>query len=113
MERKNYMNLLINTLKENVQKTSNLNMDTMDSVITHFGLKLEEECLAKRGWGSYTEAITRARIKIENCTLHNTLYPVIADAMQVEQKEVAQKMPDQNVVNNNNGNCSYFFLSLI
>lgn len=104
--RQRYIQLLIKALKENVEKTSSLQLDGM--TFTHFGMKVEESCTLKvQSMESYTRAITTARVNIERYTANRILFPMIAVAMlddtngTSEPNKTTQK---QNSAENNNGN---------
>lgn len=111
--RENYLNLLIYTLKQNLKKTSDLQLD--DMVLTHFGMSIEESCFARnRNLGAYTKSITIARVNIEKYTNMSRLFPMIAETMQIENKE-NKKEKEKNVVDtsvdNNNGKfVTHFFV---
>lgn len=98
--RQNYLKMVVHTLKENVKKTSDLDLD--DFAITHYAMKVEENCLDKsRGVASYTKAITEARLNIERHTSNNTLVPLIAKSMHVDGDD---SEVDTVAAKNNNGN---------
>lgn len=95
--RSRYLQILVVSLKENVNKTSKLDLD--DLILTHCALKLEENCRDKCQGSPhlYTKAITAARIKIEQSTSRNQLFPMIAECVPVD---------DENTIpaaRNNNG----------
>lgn len=110
--RQNYLKVLIATLKDNVKKTSTVNLD--DLVMTHFGMNVEAKCCEKNyGITHYTKEITAARINIERCTAQRQLFPMIAQSLHVNESETIaatekrktekRNKMDTTTVNNNNG----------
>lgn len=111
--RKSYLKMVMQTLKENVQKASTLNLD--DLAITHYAMRVEENCLDKsRGSiASYTKAITEARLKIERFTSAEKLFPMIADSMHIDNSKVVPTAEKNNgqyeIVCGDIGYCVNFF----
>lgn len=80
--REKYLKLLHQKLRENVKRTSDLNLD--DLMLTHFAMKIEEDCHEKnRDSAAYIRALTMSRLSIERCTCEKKLFPMIAEAMQL------------------------------
>ncbi|XP_031626067.1 uncharacterized protein LOC116342547 [Contarinia nasturtii] len=95
--RPSYLKLLTQTLKENVKKTSELDLN--DMALTHFGMNVEERCFNKnRNVASYSRAITASRLEIERYTSRNILFPMIDNAMKVERATLTDKRNDSNQV---------------
>lgn len=99
--RDRYLKMIIKTLRVNVEKTSNLDLD--DMVLTHFGISVEEECYAKNpGLNAYSKAITRARVNIERHTTNEKLFPLIAETMKPKDGETIRTI-QQNHTDDHNG----------
>lgn len=99
--RERYLKIIIKTLKENVSKTSNLELD--DMLMTHFGISIEEQCYAKNpGLDAYSRAITMARVNIERNTTMKKLFPLIAKTIKPKDCETTKTI-EQNCTENNNG----------
>lgn len=105
--RENYLKLVVQTLKENVKKTSTMDLD--DMVMAHFGMCVEERCFEKnRNLASYTKAITAARLNIERYTSAKKLFPMIADSVQAKESE----MVATTECNNGEFISSYFYFGV-
>lgn len=95
--REGYLNLLVYTLKDNIKKTlQNVNVD--ESVILHYGLTIEEDCFNKNqsDVAPYTKAITAARLSIEKYTAKQQPYPMISNALHLDEIERVSKQTSSN-----------------
>lgn len=111
--RKGYLKMVMQTLKENVKKTSTLDLDDL-TLSLHYAMPVEESCLDKsRGSiASYTKAITEARLKIERFTSAKKLFPMIADSMHIVNSKVlttAEKNNGQYEIVCAVSLCDFFF----
>lgn len=96
--REGYLNLLIYTLKINIKKAlPDVTVD--ESILQHYGLTIEEDCFDKNhsDLAPYTKAITAARLDIEKYTAKEQPYPMISDALQLNETE---NVSNQNSTNN-------------
>lgn len=86
--REGYLNLLIYTLKKNINETLK-NVDVDESIFQHYGLKIEEDCFNKylSDLATYTKAITAARLKIESYTAKQQPFPMISKALHLDGME--------------------------
>lgn len=88
--RGNYLKLLHQNLKENVKKSSDLNLD--DDMLTHFAMRIEEDCFNRnRNFAAYTKSLTLARLSIEKFTATKKLFPMIAESFKIDEKSTEQK----------------------
>ena len=94
--RSRYLQTLVKSLKENVKKTSKLDLD--DLILTHCALKMEENCRDKCQ-GSlhlYTKSITAARIKIDQSTSRNQLFPMIVECVPANEENIVPAAKNNN-----------------
>lgn len=86
--RDGYLNLLIYILKDNIKKSLN-SVDVDESIIQHYAITIEEDCFSKNGSdvAPYTKAITAARLNIEDYTGKQQLYPMISNALHLNEME--------------------------
>lgn len=97
--RENYLNLLVFTLKTNIKATlKDVNVD--HSIVLHYAMSIEEDSFYKHqpNLGSYSKAITAARLNIERYTSNQQLHPLISKALHSNEMEKTseQKCSRQN-----------------